>query len=374
MGEAYVTTYEVRVTDPFGNTIRILDEFHSLQYARKVNNVGELSLDIKDDDGENVFLPENRIEVWRHKGDVAYLDMNAIWFIHTVTHYQSEDGSTTLNVEAHDQIGILPRRIIPYNEGNDTTQKQAPGDDVIKEIMRENFGSAASDTDRDLGTYLSIQGDVSAGPQVTIFCAKDNVYDIIKEIADTSYESGTFMAFDLIYNPNTGTFIFETFTGQRGADRSNYLDKNSIIIGMEYGSLSSATFVDSREDERNYIYAGAKDLVGIVPPQTAVNTASIGISPFHRKELFLNASQADDATELQDEANRSLEENKYRTRFEGELSQEFALKKYGELFDYGDKVTVSFMSKTYTSFVDAISVTLDNNGEKIDVVLVGADE
>ena len=187
---ANITTYEVRVTDPFGTTIRAIDDFKSLYYARKINSVGELSMTIENSSESdiNVFVPENRIEVWRSREETPHLDMDAVWFIHTVTSRQDSYGSLILEIEAHDQIGLLERRIIPYNEGNPTTEKQAESDDVIKAIMRENFGALASDTDRDLSTYLTIQADTSIAPQVTIYCAKDNVYDTIKEIADTSYQ------------------------------------------------------------------------------------------------------------------------------------------------------------------------------------------
>lgn len=371
---ANVVTYEIRVTDPYGEPIKIVDEFTALDYARKVNSVGELALSIEDKGDINVFKPENRIEVWRMKGDNAKLDLGAVWFIHTVSRHHDSSGARYFEVEAHDQIGLLPRRIIPYNEGNPTTQKQAEGDDVIKEIMRENFGAAATDVDRDLTTYLTVQGDTTLAPQVTIFCAKDNVFDVIQEIADTCYENGTFLAFDLVYNPNVGTFEFRTYVGQRGVDRSVVPSASALILGVEYGSLESAVLLDDRGDEKNYIYAGAKDLVGIVPPQTAFDLPSIGISPFHRKEFFMNASSSDDADELQDEADMTLEERRYRARIEATLSQEFARNSYGELFDFGDKVSVSVFGKTYTVFANAISVKVDKNGEKINVVLEGTDD
>jgi hypothetical protein len=368
--KANVTTYEIRVTDPFGTMVDAVDNFVSLYYARKVNNIGELALVIEYSGGVNFFLPENRIEVWRHKEGSSKLDMNAVWFIHTVITRQQLSGAVILEVQAHDQIGLLERRVIPYNEGNPTTEKQAEGDNVIKSIMRENFGSLATDTERDLSTYLTIQENTTLGPQVTIFCAKDNVLDTIREIADTCYDLGTFIAYDLIYNPNAGTFEFRAYVNQRGIDRSAEQEESSLIVGLEYGSLASISMVDSRREEMNYIYAGAKDLVGIVPPQTATNDASIELSPFHRKELFLNASNADDSFELQDEANRALEENKYRAVFEAELSQEFALIEYGDRFDYGDRISVSFMGRNYTAFVDAISVNVNTSGETINVNLV----
>ena len=371
--DADVVTYEIRITDPYGTTIKILERFTSLDYSRKVNHIGELSLTTEDPDDKDVFLPENRIEVWRNNGTTARMDLDAVWFIHTVipTYYAS--GAVMYEVQASDQIGILDRRVIPYNEGNPTTEKQAEADDVIKDIMRENFGASAEDSDRDLSDYITVQADQTLGPQVTIFCAKDNVYDTLKEIADTSYESGTFLAFDLVYNPDAGTFEFRTYINQRGVDRSVVYSAESLIVGIEKGSLANIAFTDSRKDEKNYIYAGAKDLVGIVPIQTASDADSIAISPYHRRELFLNASSSDDADELQDEANRSLEENRYRERFEATLAQEFAIENYGDGFDIGDKVSVSFDGKIYTAFVDAIGVHVDTNGESIDVVLLGTD-
>jgi hypothetical protein len=372
--DADVTTYEIRVTDPYGLVIRVVDEFTSIDYARKINEVGQLALTIEDNGSQNVFLPENRVEVWRSNGAVLRLDMDATWFIHSVKHRFDGSSVRYFDVEAHCPIGLLERRFIPYNEGNPTTEKQAPGDDVMKAIMRENFGALAADVDRDLSAYLTIQGDSSLAQQVTVFCAKENIYDVIKDIADTSNERGTFLAFDVIYNPNAGTFEFRTYIGQRGVDRSVSTGDGSSTVGVDRGSLASASYFDSRIDEKNIVTAGAKDLVGIVPPQTVEDVSSIGLSPFHRKEFFVNASSADDDIELLDEANAAFQENKYRATFEGELSQEYALNEYGEKFAYGDKVTVSFDGREYTCMVDAINVNVSTSGEKISVLLKGTND
>jgi hypothetical protein len=347
-----------------------------LQYARKVNHVGELHLVVEDDPQVNkVFVPENRIEVWRTKNGASKLDMGGVWFIHTISRMFDTNGSSRVEIEAHDQIGVLGRRIIPYNEGNPTTEKQGDADDVMKNIVIENMGADATDTDRDLRPYLTVQGyEQTVAPQVTKFIAKDNVYDVLLEIAETSYDSGTFLAFDLVYNPNSGTFEFRTFLGQRGVDRSVQGDAEYINVGVEYGSFDSATLVDSRVDEKNYIYAGAKDLVGIVPPVETSDSFSIGLSPFNRKELFYNASNADDSVELESEAFAALENNKYSIRMEATLSQEFAQREYGERLMYGDKVSISFYGQTYTAYVNAIGVTVDQKGEKIDVVMIGENE
>lgn len=365
---ANIVRYEPRITDPYGNAILIIENFVSIDYGRKVNEVGELTMVLEDKYGHgHFFQPENRIEIWRKINEVSRLDMGATWFITSVTRTINADGSRYVTLDAQDQLCLLDRRTIPYNEGNPTTEKQDSADNVIKAILRENIGALVADTDRDLSTYISIQADVSGAPQVTIFCAKEVVSDVIKEIADTSYIAGTFLSYDFVYRPGSGTFEFQTYTGQRGVDRSTGSD--TLILGVEFGSLSTISRIDDRLDEKNYIYAGAKDLVGIVPPQTAFDVGSIALSPFNRKELFLNASDADDEDELQDEADYALNEYKHRLVINATLSEQFVKEQYGEKINYGDKVIVSFDGEKYAAFINMVAVRVDDKGETIDMAL-----
>jgi len=368
-----VSHYEVRITDYRGNTVAILDEFTNLEYARKVNEIGELSLVIEDKYSDYIITPENRIEVWRTVNDVTKLDMGATWFIDSVISKIDGNGRF-LEVNAKDQICLLDRRVIPYNEGNPTTDKQAEGDDVIKAIMRENFGALATDTDRDLSEYLTIQVDTTLAPQATVHCAKDNVLDIITDIADACYNSGTFLAFDIIYNPNTGLFRFETFINQRGEDMSIATGNGRTVVGIEYGSVSEIVFYDERTDEKNFVYCGKNMVVDIYSQKEASDTQSIALSPFNRKEIFESGSDADDEDELQTLADALLIQHRAHTRAEAKLSQDFALKAYGNTINYGDKITLSFDGRMYTVFVDAISVKISKDKEEIDIVLVDVNE
>lgn len=365
--------YQIVVTNPYGKTIQVIDEFNSVDYARKVNDVGELSLVVEDRYPSWVLVPENRIEVWRKRSGVAKLDMNATWFIQSTVRTIAGT-SKFMEVSAHDQIGLLKRRVIPYNEGNPTTEKQDLGDDVLKAIMRENFGALAYDTERDLSAYLTIQADAGLAPQVTVFCAKDNVFDVAKDIVDACYTGGTFMAYDFAYMPDNGKFEFRTYVGQRGIDRSVSAGSKATIIGIEQGSIAEIKFYDDRTEEYNFIYCGAKDLVGIEPPKEAKNEQSIGLSPFNRKEFHETSSSSDDPGELQTQANSTLQAKRATKRVEATLSTEFALTEYGDKFDYGDIITLSFDGKMYNMFVNAISVKIDQNGESIEVVLTDVNE
>ena len=364
-------TYEVWLTDAFGNPVAIFDEFRSIDLARKINDVGVLELVIPAKYPRYIFGIDRRIEVWRRAfRQPPALEGETPWFIRSIEEFLDDDGVEFLKIKAFDANHILKRRIVPYNKGNSNlnADKVQEADDMMKAIMRENYGALALDTDRNISSHLAVQGDATLAPQVFKSFSRKVVYNVLKEIGETSYEYGTYLAFDIVYNPSAKTFEFRTYIGQRGTDRTVTSGKNILIVGAEYGSLSNVTLEDDQSDTYNYVYAGGQSIGDIRAVFEVSDPDSISISPFNRIEYFENASSTDDLDELETAANAALEDGRARVRFEGELQLGSNIT-YGVDIKFGDKVTAEFKGQRFDVWVDAYSLRIEGSSDQIDIVL-----
>jgi len=373
------SSYELILTNPQGEKLVELPKYVSCEYARKHNDIGSLVLVLPANEYDiSLFVVgrelrvDNRIEVWRKANEHSplYMDMETPWFIRKFTKRTSMDGEKIYIIEAVDSIEILDRRIIPYNEGNEdlTADKVDYADDMIKEIMDENFGAAAADANRDLSDWILIDDPLSLAPSIRKSFSRKNVLTTFKEIAESSYEQGTPLVFDLVYFPDSKLFMLRTYTDQRGVDRTVTSGINPLVVGLQYGTTADIEIEYNHMDSRNYIYAGGQAVGLIRAVSEASDDLDIARSPFNRRELFVNKSDTDDADELEDEAEHAVQENRWKINFSGTLVN-ISSAQYGIDYKYGDKITVEDENDRYDVFIDACSVKIDKNGEDVAIAL-----
>lgn len=371
-------SYNIRYTDPLGNILVNVINFISLEYARKQNEVGKLQLVLpaRDYSIDSFIFGQKprvdcRIEVWRkiHNNN-QYLDTETAWLMRDFSSERRSSGEQVYIIEAVDSIDILDRRIIPYNEGMELlyADKSQEADDMMKAIMEENFGPTALDADRDLSDWVIIQGDFTLAPSIRKSFSRRNVLTTLKEIAEASLDLGTPLFFDLVYLPDTAQFEFRTYIDHRGPDRSVSGSNSPIIISEKTGNLTDASIEYDHSDSRNFIYAGGQSAGQVRSVWEEYDTNDINMSPFNRRELFVNASDTDDDDELETEAQHALEQNRGRVIFGGKIVDTNYIR-YGVHYRYGHKITAEFENKQYDCVVDAISVKVDEGGERIDARL-----
>ena len=370
-------TYEIWLTDVYGNLTAIIEEYKSLDMARKVNEVGTLELIIPSRYQRYLFGVDTRIEVWRRVlNRVPYLEGETVWFIRSIEEFTDTDGIEFIKLVAYDANHILGRRIVPYNAGNSNlnADKVQEADDMMKAIVRENYGALALDTERDISAFLTVSEDQTLAPQVYKSFSRKVVLDVLKEIAETSYQYGTYLAFDIVYNPSDKKFTFRTYIGARGTDRTVTSGRQSLIVGLDYGTLSRVSVEKNYEDSYNYVYAGGAsigDIRAIYPSSLdpcACDESSISLSPFNRIEFFENASDTDDLDELKDAAYAALDAGRMRAKFNGELQVGTSIT-YGVDIKFGDKVTAEYKDERYDTWVDAYSLRIEGSSDSIDISL-----
>lgn len=371
--------YEFSLYSPDGQPVAILSKIVSASLARAVNAVGALQMIIPLDLSSrlpngytlNSYERDSRLVI-RRRASPLYpwkLVGDTIWFIRLVEFRLNQQGEYELQVTAYDANHIVQRRIVAYDAGTPQADKTGEADAVIKEIMDENFGPAATDPDRDLSAFLSIAADLPAGttPSIEKQFSRKNVLSVCQEICQTSTVNGVWLGFDVVCQ-SYNQFQFRTFTNQRGVDRRWPNGTNPLILAPEYNNLSQAEYTFDATSEVTFVYAGGTGEGEDRLVATASDPLRLEASPFNRIEEWYDSRNTTEETALEDDAEAELRKKRPRELFAGQINEnQVAL--FGVHFDFGDYVTADFNGKKSNCRIDAFKIDLNENGETINVQL-----
>lgn len=344
-----------------------LDTYELLEYSLKEGGYGVCHLVIPGIYNSTLYPIDGRIYIFRSVGDGPfYLEGDTCFFIRKYRDYDDEDGLAQTELWAYSANYLLDGRTVAYNSTTTYSSKSDFADDMMKEIVRENFSSSATDTSRQLSTSLfDIQADTSAGPTIIKSFARRNILEVLREISESSIVAGTWIGFDtVISNIASGLLEFRTYKSQRGVDHRWPTSTAPLLIGAEYGNLANASLTKDHSEERNYAYAGGQGEGTLRNVQVSSDSVRINISPFNRRELFKNASFITTPSGLIDEADQMIREHRPRTIFTGDIVDTPAVA-YGREYNFGDLVTASFRGQTYDCRIDSISVRVSKGKETI---------
>jgi hypothetical protein len=311
---------------------------------------------------KGTFAIDGRFEVWRRStGGVYKRDMDAVWFIRLIRYKVDENQKHYLHILAHDAVSILDRRIIPYSAKTTKGKKKQAADDMMKDIVYENFGAGATDSSRNVSSWFFADGKYANAPVVEKEFAYQKILPLFQEICEESTTLGTYLSFDVVYDSQT-SLRFATYTGQRGVDRGSNSD-NAITFSLENGSLSYGSYAKDHSEERNYIYAGGRgeDEDKII---SQVSSASrIAISPLNRCEDWIDAKDIEDPKSVKSQAQQRLAETAPKTSINGHISQTNDLL-YGIDYEYGDVVIAQVLGNTMDVHLDTVHIVVDSSGEE----------
>jgi hypothetical protein len=359
------TTYEVWLLDPTGNLLDIIDEWLYLRYDRVLSDIGTLELGLDGSYPNPDFIKlDGRIIVWRN----GSIETETSWFIRRIIKTMEGDGTLTISIAAFSANEILTRRIVAYDAGTSYADKTGLADDVMKEILAENFGSSASNSARNLSTYFSIESDTSQGASISKQFSWNNIMDVIQDISLTTISAGSATYFDVVA-PTFNSLEFRTYRGQRGLDHTAGTGKNQVIFSPERGNVVSCLRTFDYSSEISYVYAGGAGFNQFRYIATASDSGRIGQSPFNRREMFLNATQEGVATAVDNAAQAALRENRAQRAFHCEIVSIPGATEYGVHWRFGDLVTVQFEGETIDCSIDAMAVEVEDGQETIKATL-----
>ena len=357
--------YELTWQTPGAVTLGTLHSLISCSYARADKSPGDMSLFLPlETYDDSWFVPFSRLLVHRSvDGNESVLDLETSWFLIDGPHHTlSEDGSEVIELDLVDALGlILPTTLIPYDDYSAYTYKLAAADDMCKAIVRENRGTLALDTTRSISGYMNVASDETAAPVIRLGgFAHEYALDVLQDIADASAndDTPTWMGFDIVLaDAVTGLLEFRTYIGQRGADHRFPDGTKPVLLSPETGNLADVRIGVSYRDSASVIYAGGAGIADLRPVTTEQDTALLALSPFGRRERFVDASTIADAGTLQARAKAELRKARPRRYLEGRIIEtEKALR--GVHWNYGDYLTATYRGATYDVRADKISVKL----------------
>lgn len=353
-------TYEITFDDPRGSRLAVMDDVYTLNTQKIINNVATLKAEIgtKYDD---LFRPDALIEVWRKsEGTASLFDA---YFIRA-WQYERRYNRERSVIWAQSVTQMLTRRIIAYASGSAYTSKNAPLDNMMKAIVRENLGSLATDTDRQLTSLITVAADKGEAPTAPKSFAYRGVLEVLRDISDLSRTKGTRLYFGFRpYFDSAGLIHFEFFTKVNCLGIDHSTDKQ-VIFSPEWGNLVNPKLTFDYRESASVVYAGGQGLEAdrIVEEREDVETSKQ--SPWNRVEEFYNCSgQAETVAEVQASGDARLAEMRPRVSFSGELVDTPAAR-FSKHWDFGDLVTISYRGLQMPAIINSVAIYNSVDGEE----------
>jgi hypothetical protein len=350
-----------------GTKLAAITDYASLEYARKVNEVGQMTVDLPLVYRPlfypgGTFMRDCQLEVWRSVAGQPYtLDMETSWFVTLPTDAQASDGTDTFTVVAQDSMNLLQRRVVDYVAGSSQASKTGTADDNAKAIVTENFVSPTN-TLRTMPN-LTVAANLTAAPVVAKDFAWRNCFDVIKELANSANTSGTYMAFDVI-RTDVNSFQFKTFTGARGTDRST-----TLTIDPRLGNLGGVKVTQDFSVQKTAIIAGGQGEGVNRAIQRATDPLMGSYGPYGWIEYFYDSRNSASNAALLADANAQLRASRAIILFNGVVI-DIPATQYGVNYFYGDIIKAQKDTLSVLCRLDAVKIKVDGNGEQIDINLV----
>lgn len=352
--------YELWLNKDDGTALGVLDTVVSFEYAMAVHQVGACSLVLPGSFDTALLQPDNRIAVWRTPAGGAR-NLERVYLIRRLLDTTDADGKRTLTVTGLDGNDLLARRIVAYVSGAAQAVMTDQADDMCKAVVTDNLGTDAVAA-RQLSTYLSVQGDLAAGPSITMAFAWRDVLTTLQDIAEAARQAGTAVYWDVVPLSAT-TWEFRTATGQPGADHSYPSGVNPVLLGLEYGNLQEPSLERDWSEEVTYVYAGGQGEGAARTIVEVEDTARSGRSVLGRREAFEDARDDTTTAAVTARANSRLSTGRPRLRFSGKIVDSPGTR-YGIEWRWGDRLTATYQGQTVEAIVKAVKVSVDDNGKE----------
>jgi hypothetical protein len=375
-------TYYLDLKDPYGNLVDTIPHFFALDYARSVNNVGRLEVKLPPFPYMTLIQPYYLLEVWRSAGGGVfgpYLDMEALWIILSLAIKLDDDGQLYLEVIALDANMLLQSRYVAYYAGSAQTSKTGFAGDLMKAVIAENVSSTANDYTgtanvaaglipaRGIPASLyTVQASLGDGASISMSFSWRQVLSIFQDMADASQTAGIYIAFDTI-SDGFGHLEFRTYANQRGNDH-RLSSLNPVILDPYGGNLAGTSLTYDYTTEASFVYAAGQGTEAARTMATSADTTRLAQSPFARRELFQDARQAANSTQVQDAADAALRGNRGKVIYDSKII-ETPSTRYGIEYKFGDILPCQLLNQSVDCRLDKVHVSVSGAVETIDVAL-----
>lgn len=360
--------HELWYTDPLGNKISYIPNASKFSYVMVSGDVGVAQFDTPLRGlNHEANTPDRRIHIYR-QADGAAQRLEIVAFLDRFSYAHNRDGLGQFGAGASDPNVLLKRRINAFASG--TSQSNYSGsfasNMMYQAAIRNLTEIFSAQPDRTIADHgFSVAAPISQGGSVNKQAAWKNTLDLLQEIQTLSKQQGQEIFFAIVPTSETA-MQFQTYANQPGADRTLASGKTPVVFSLERGNLLAPQLTYDYSNEANYIYAGGKGQEDQRNVQEASDAASIGRSPFARKEKFVSAISGvlDNSDEqVLAKAKDALEKSRARVNLTGTIISTASLA-YGKDWFFGDKVTIDYAGFQFDTIIRAVSVAVDGDGRE----------
>lgn len=360
---------------PDGNLKFFLTAYHSANFWVEEGSVGSFTIDLPYKVAETVYpqVQEDGIfEIYRSGKSNNELMFGKRWFLKMKRIKQDERGVKYLRLISFDCNHLFNKRVIAYSAGKKRyVNKEGYADDLIKAFARENFGALCTDATRDWSDKITIENDLSLGPEIEVEAGEYKLLNtVFQEISDLAYEEDeTYLTYNMSWSPEASKYRFRTHIGCLGTNRGMY-SKDPIYLTTvdsnargSRGGLAYASVEYDARDTRTRIYCGGR---GSGEEQTVVEaeaTTRIERVPFGLWEDFEHAGNAEKTAVITKIANQRLREWRPYIKVNGHMEKAFT-DYLGDVFDWGDILAIKYHDEIYDIHINKVMIDLPENGSQ----------
>lgn len=373
-----MTDYTIGLKDSSGRDLDIWDDFLDLQYSRKLNSLGRLSVTMPVRAGINpaTIRRDYHLTVQRKIGEQPpYLDMQTWWIIDLVDWDVTEG---TIKIEAGDLLHLLKRRIVNYSAGSLNGSKTAvvrdieslpllSSTDCIREFVAENLGSEViTDLTREIDVF-SVQADDGLGPEVEVEGAWREVLQVCQDIANQSTGLAYPFYFDIV-PVGAIAFEFQVFVAYRGTNRGSE-SINPLFMNSDE-NLSDVHLVWDYKDEKTYVrMTGEGNGDSVI--QKYAKDASREYSIWGAIERYENlGAEVGNNDYFNRRGQEFLEASRPKMRMTASIVDAPG-SRYGLDYRYGDQIGAVAEGFVFDCVVDSVQVNVTDGRENIRSSLKG---
>jgi hypothetical protein len=303
----------------------ILDDYETASSQRSFFEAGSFTFEI------NKNLPNSSLV---EKDNVVQFgdDTRAFLITSVVSKIdESGKGGQKLSVSGYDLRYLFTRRIVRTFNSADAYQLTAPSETVIKTLISDQCGPSCAIPAR-VFSLLQIATDQGRGGTYTISTKYTGVYD---ECATCATQALIGWRVDI--DVANKKYILDCY---EGVDRSKTQTVNPYcLFSPDADSIKDATFTDSVESYRNFVYVGGD---GTGADRTVYNGyGTTEPTDTSRFELFSDSSSVSTTAGLEAVASSTLAQYKQTYTLDGQvlLVSPYV---FGEQYEEGDIVTVEY--------------------------------
>lgn len=389
-----MSDYALWLTDDAGHRLTLLSGLNDpffFSYTRVVSGLATISFGLSfrefDREIKPYFRPDMRVEMWRSPAYGFPLRREDVFMLRKPHIYTRDDNLQIIQFYGRNGIDLLNRRSVIQKAGTSATDKTDNIDDMMKAIVRQQmlYGSALDENSAvDNGrawpqNEFFVQADLGLGPSVSRAVADRNVYDILKELKEASFQkhedssSNRKIYFDVLPKDLTGItttvnsplgWEFQTFADLRGSDRTT-----GIEFSVENENIENPAYSISHLEEVSSVIVrgngrGSNQLTEVVDDTVRVNS-----SRWNRSEKVLSASSESSTSALQDAGRTELFKGKpvdelFVTFLNSPGGPNAPRSLYGVDWDLGDLVRVNYAGKQFEAEINMVYVAVDQAGKE----------